>query len=102
MQVGTNFERVTLITEKNMKIAKFKSIEFGHIVIDGEEFDDAESYVRITEYSDVEFTPRDNADVVEKKVASLKGKKKRVMAEFELKLTEIDTKIGNLLALPQG
>lgn len=82
-----------------MKIAKFKSIEFGHHIFTDEGFEECDGYLRISEYIDVDFQPLENKEIIVKHVDALKDMKKKIQADTEVKLVEIDRKIGDLLAL---
>ncbi|MEE9193109.1 MAG: hypothetical protein V3U21_01105 [Thermodesulfobacteriota bacterium] len=84
-----------------MKVAIFKSIEYGHESANDDGLEDVEGYLRITEYIDVEFVPIDRSEIVTKEISILKEVKKKIQAETELKLVEVDRKIGDLLALPE-
>ncbi len=84
-----------------MKLAIFKSIEHGFNTIDDEDFESINRYVRISEFVDVEFPLLPKGDLVVKEVSLLREAKKKIQAETEIKLNNVDRKIGELLALPQ-
>lgn len=83
-----------------MKIATFKNLESDFDTIGEEVFESINGYVRTSEYVDVEFPPLPHEDVVTKQVNALEEAKKNIQAKAELQLTEIDRRIGELLALP--
>jgi hypothetical protein len=85
-----------------MKIAIFKNIEYEFESVSGESSEGREGYVRITEYIDVEFERLEDKEIVEKQVDCLREVKKKIQAETEVKIGEVDRRIGELLSLPQG
>lgn len=85
-----------------MKIALFKSIEYGYESVSDDSYETLDGVVRLTKYIDVEFERLEEAEINAKQVSILKEVKKKIQAETELKLVEVDRKIGELLALPQG
>ncbi len=84
-----------------MKIAKFKSIEHGFESIDSESIEKLNGYVRMTKYVDVEFVSLKYNCIAEKEANILKDVRKKVQADAQVKLNEIDRRISELLALPQ-
>ncbi len=84
-----------------MKIAKFKCIEHGFESIDSEQIERLDGYVRLTKYIDVEFVSLEHNCIAEKEANILKGVKKKIQADVQVKLNEIDRRISELLALPQ-
>ncbi len=84
-----------------MKLAIFKSIEHGYQTIDDEDFESINGYIRISEFVDVEFPLLPTGDLIAKEVSLLRDEKKKIQAETEIKLNNVDRKIGELLALPQ-
>ena len=85
-----------------MKVAIFKNMGLGFESVAEKTLEGADDYVRITEYVDVKFTPLKNADVANSQIALLNAAKKKIQAETEIKLGELDHRIGELLALPQS
>jgi len=83
-----------------VKIAKFKDTEYGYESVCVEEVERCDGYIRISEYVDVEFPPLKHKEVVLKEVEALEKQKTKVQAEAHNKTTEIDRRIGELLALP--
>ena len=84
-----------------MKVAIFKNLEHNFTCVNDDGLEGCESYVRLSEYVDVDFPLLSNEDVVAKQVDALEEAKKNIQAQTERKLTEIDRQIGELLALPQ-
>ncbi len=84
-----------------MKLAIFKSIEHVYQTIDDEDFESINGYIRISEFVDVEFPLLPTGDLIAKEVSLLRDEKKKIQAETEIKLNNVDRKIGELLALPQ-
>ena len=84
-----------------MKIAIFKNAEHGFDSCQDESFEDLDGYIRVTEYVEVKFVPLEHSVVAAKEVAILREVKKSLQVQTELKLGDIDRKIGELLALPQ-
>ncbi len=84
-----------------MKIAKFKSIEHGFESIDSESIEKLNGYVRMTKYVDVEFLSLERNFIAEKEANILNDVKKKIQADAQVKLNEIDRRISELLALPQ-
>ncbi len=87
-----------------MEIAQYKSLKYGGTIIfeKSDDNDDYASYIRTTEYVDVEFVPLDNQTVCKKEIDSLNQQKKDIQANTQLQLNELDARIGELLALPPG
>jgi len=85
-----------------MKIAIFRNIQYDFESTLGETMEGDDDYIRLTEYVDIEFVRLDNSDVAAREIAILNGVKKNIQAQAELKLGEIDRRIGDLLALPQA
>jgi len=83
-----------------MEIAIFKNIELDFETIEKKSFEDVPRYVRMSEYIDIDFVMLKPDTVAAKEVSILKDAKKKIQAETELKLNNIDRKIGELLALP--
>ncbi len=83
-----------------MKIAIFRNTIHGFESVLGNEFEEVNGYIRLSEFIDVEFVMLDNENVSKKEVNILREEKKKIQVETELKLSVIDSKIGELLALP--
>lgn len=84
-----------------MKVAIFKHLEHDFTLVSDGLLDGCKSYVRLSEYVDIDFPMITNEAVVTRQVEALEEAKKNIQAQTERKLTEIDRKIGELLALPQ-
>ena len=84
-----------------MKVAIFKHLEHDFTLVSDDLLDGCKSYVRLSEYVDIDFPMITNEAVVTRQVEALEEAKKNIQAQTERKLTEIDRKIGELLALPQ-
>lgn len=85
-----------------MKIALFKSIEHGYESYSDESMEKFDGYIRLSEYVDVNFVKLSNADITAKEISVIRAVKKKIQAETEVKLGELDRKIGDLLSLPQA
>lgn len=83
------------------KVAIFKNVEYGYESVCEDSFETMNDYVRTTEYVEIEFTRLGSDELVKKEIATLESAKKKIQAETEVKLGEIDRRIGDLLALPQ-
>ncbi len=83
-----------------MKVAKFKSLEYGYESVSDEGLDHLPNYVRLSEYVDVEFPPLGRDEVIQKQVSALDAVRERIVEEFTGKLAEIDRRKQELLALP--
>lgn len=83
-----------------MKIAQFKSLEHGFETVAGEELGGcSDSYVRMTEWAEVEFTPLSGDEHIQGAVAALDRQRERVTDEFSQKLADIDRRKSELLAI---
>ena len=83
-----------------MRIAKFKSIEYGFITIASSIYEEEETYIRISEYVDVDFPMIDTAEQVKSELAVLDMQEKKIMAAAASKIEEIHKRKKDLLALP--
>jgi len=84
-----------------MKFAMFKYVKYGIETVGNEELEKSSKYVRLTEYVEVEFIPLDYKSVTTQEVAILEGAKKELKKEYHNKKSDIERKIGELLALPE-
>lgn len=82
-----------------MKVARYKSVEHGYENVNDGSLEGCASYVRISEFVDVEFPPLDNDEQIQKEVAALDHVRQKTVEEFSRKLAEIDQRKRNLLAL---
>ena len=82
-----------------MKIAKFKSTKFGFEAVSEEGLDGNEEYVRVSEYIDVEFPPRQQAEVVAEQVAAIDIETEKLKDEFSARLNALGARKQELLAL---
>lgn len=82
-----------------MRIAKYKCLEFGYETFSDGGLDDAGSYVRISEFVDVEFPPLTSDEQIQKHVSALDRTRESVVEEFSRKLAAIDRKKSELLAI---
>lgn len=82
-----------------MKIAKYKDVEFGFEVVGNEFLDNVESYVRISEFVDVEFPPISSDELIQKHVSVLDKAREKVVTEFTRKLADIDRRKSELLSI---
>lgn len=85
-----------------MKMALFKNVKYNFTSPCNESYEELDENIRVSEYVDVIFPPLSNVDIVSKQVDFLKQSKKNKRAKLQSELTIIDSKIGKLLALPQG
>jgi len=83
-----------------MKIAQFKSLENDYICIDSEKFDNIDGFIRLTEYTDVEFITLKDESIINKQVAYIDNKIKQVQAVSEAKINELTQQRNELLAIP--
>jgi hypothetical protein len=82
-----------------MKLAQFKNIEHDYTCIDGEELDRISSYVRLSEWVEVEFTKLPYGEAEKKEIESIDKQIETVMAVSEKKINELKQKKDDLLAL---
>ncbi len=86
-----------------MKIALFKSIEYGWTMPAAQHDDGSDphagSYVRITDYIDVNFPPRAPAEIVPAQLAAIDKAEQDARAELQLKLNVLAERRANILAL---
>ena len=86
-----------------MKIALFKSIAYGWTMPAAQHDDGSDphldSYVRITDYVDVDFPPRAPEEIVPAQLAAIDKAEKEARAEFQLKLNAFAEARANALAL---
>ena len=86
-----------------MKIALFKSIEYGWTMPAAQHDNGSDphlgSYIRITEYVDVDFPPRAPEEIVPAQLAAIDKAEKEARAEFQLKLNAFAEARANALAL---
>jgi len=83
-----------------MKIAQFKSLEHDYICIDSEKFEIIDGYIRLTEYTDVEFIPLKDESIITKQVDFIDNKIKQAQAVSEAKINELTQQRNELLAIP--
>ena len=62
---------------------------------------DNENYLRITEYLDVEFTPIDDAELVNKQIAGIDKQIKDTQVAAQMKVNMLTAMKNDLLALPE-
>ncbi len=82
-----------------MKVALFKNTRLGFQTLGDEAMARIDDYMRLTEYSDVQFIPIDNAEILAKEAALLVELKNKTLSDAKLKVRDFDEKINNLLAL---
>ena len=86
-----------------MKIALFKSIEYGWTMPAAQHDNGSDphlgSYIRITEYVDVDFPPRAPEEIVPAQLAAIDKAEKEARAEFQLKLNAFAEARANAPAL---
>jgi hypothetical protein len=81
------------------KIAKFKSIDCGSISFLGEWAEGFSSYVRISEYIEVEFPDREQAECIKEEVNLLDNMADEIRAKATEGLNNINRRKEELLAL---
>ena len=84
-----------------MKVAMFKYVEYGIETVGNEALEKSSEYVRLTEYVEVEFIQLYYKSVTTQEVAILEGVKKELKKVYLNKKSDIERKIGELLALPE-
>jgi len=87
------------IDMKKVKVAMFDT-GYSTNVIAGKYGDDADDWVRTTEFVEVDFQPLNHSDVVKKKLTALKNQKTLLLVRHEAELNAVDNKISDLLAIP--
>ena len=86
-----------------MKIALYKGITYDtEIILQHNQYTDEDDseFVRISEVMEVDFVILKNEEVVNKQIAILEKAKTDIQAKTQIKLNELDRRIGELLALP--
>ena len=83
-----------------MKIAQFKSLEYGYESIQDESFEDIDDYIRISEYIDVEFTEINREEIVSAEISVIDKKIKSVNLAANQKVSELERIKAELLAIP--
>ena len=83
-----------------MKIALYKGVQFNTEIILQciHDDDDTDEYIRISEVMEVDFIMLQNDKVSAKEIAILEKEKTDIQAETQLKINELDRRIGELLA----
>lgn len=89
---------------KKIKLAVFRNIEpggclDGYETIDGENFENATHYVRISEYVEVEFQKLKDELVIDKYINALDRAETQIRLDFQKKLDEISGQRASLMAL---
>jgi hypothetical protein len=74
--------------ERTMRLAIFKNIACNFETVAEKNMEACEDYLRISEYVDVDFPPREDSEIVNNEIASL-----------EEDMNQLKRKIGELLAL---
>jgi hypothetical protein len=88
-----------------MKIAVYQvvgGVIAGHISVReyAEFWDESKDVVRLTEPLEVEFVDLPNADLAERQIAVIDAEIKEVRAELTAKITRLESRRAELLALP--
>lgn len=83
-----------------MKIAIFKNLEHGFETVHNDGLELSATYVRVTDYVDIDF-PRlsDSVVVVEAQIAALNKAETELRSKFQHRLGEIDSARANLRAM---
>lgn len=86
-----------------MKVAQYKSVEFGFVSIDEVEpyMEEHQGYVRVSEPVEVDFTPLPAGDVVPKQVKALEAAKQEAQEKYLKVIAGLDNKIANLMAIEE-
>lgn len=83
-----------------MKIAQFKSIEHGFETVAGEELGRRlDSYVRMSEWAEVNFKSLSGDEHIQGAIAALDRQKEKVTEEFSRKLADIDRRESEMLSI---
>jgi hypothetical protein len=84
-----------------MKVALCKNTEWADATPNpaSHHMESLKNYVRVSEYVDVEFIPRDNANVVEDQVAALEAAAAEINAKAHDAVANIKTRIMELRAI---
>lgn len=84
-----------------MKIARFKNMEMDYFSIcDWTEEMTPDSFIRVSEYVDVEFVEYSDQELVDKQIAVIDKQIQTVQAATSVKLDELEQRKAELLALP--
>jgi hypothetical protein len=84
-----------------LKIARFKRIgdSYSYETVAGEELEDSDSFVRISEYVEITFQPMQNDEQIQAHVKVLDKLRETTVIKFSKSLAEIDSQKAELLAL---
>lgn len=82
-----------------MKVALYKSLDFGFESVAGPELENSDTFVRVSEFTDITFPPLRGNDQVQRAVAVLDRMRAKTVTEYHDKLAEIERKRSELLAL---
>jgi hypothetical protein len=84
-----------------MRIARYKSVESGHISLDDVDswIEDHDGYVRLTHPVKVEFTDLPSEETVPKEVASLEMAKSIAQEKYLRVVGKLDERISKLMAI---
>ena len=85
-----------------MKVALFKSIEFGNESPDSERCERIRGYIRTSEYVDVTFPPLAESAVIESQVAALEEAAAEIQAKAHNAVQNIKARIMELRSLTNG
>lgn len=86
-----------------MKIALYKHIRYGFVgpqVFDSDKYlSDTQEYVRVSEWTDIEFSMLPPAETVELQLRAIDAQERALRLELGEKLADLDRRRGELRAL---
>lgn len=77
------------MTPITKRIACFAERKFGYFIYADDGYERMREYVRVSEYVDVTFTPRDDSEAKAAFMAALDNEEQTARADFEAKLASI-------------
>lgn len=83
-----------------MKIALFKDVKYEYEVVGGESLEGGNSYVRASEYVDIEFKKLPYGDAENAEIEIIDNQMASEMAGFECSMNKLKQRKAELLALP--
>lgn len=82
-----------------MRIAEFKNIERNYTIVQNEDFEAVDGYVRQTKYVDIAFTPREQVDCIAEEVSLIDEAADKLRTEFGIQIDNLKRRKEELLAL---
>jgi hypothetical protein len=83
-----------------MKIARFKYIgDYSYDTVASDELEDSKSYVRTSEYVEVEFPPLKSDEVVQRQLEALERVEDELRGKFQTALNQINRQREELRAI---